>query len=145
MEYLIFHRSLSLWSRLESCCGFCPISQILESLSDHLNDLPPNSRWQTALLAWRESAILLVEASQEYRMRQCWCCQIAGIWIKFHSAQAVSSADGPCQTSNTTLIRTRGVVLTLACTHFMHTCQKASFNNMYSSSRGKALPRCSVV
>lgn len=74
--------------------------------------------------------MLFMEASQEYRMRQCWCCQIAGIWIEFHPSGAGSSADGARQTSNTTLIRTRGVGLALVCTHFMHACQKANFNNM---------------
>ncbi len=66
-------------------------------------------------------------------MRQCWCCQIAGIWIEFHPSGAGSSADGARQTSNTTLIRSRGAVLALMCTHLMHTSQKASFNNVFSS------------
>lgn len=35
-----------------------------------------------------------VEASLEYRMRQCRDCQIAGIWIEFHPGGAGSSADG---------------------------------------------------
>ncbi len=86
--------------------------------------------------------MLFVEASQEYRMRQCWCCQIAGIWIEFHPGGAGSSADGARQTSNTTLIRTRGAVLALMCTHFMHACQKASFNNMYLREKSTSTPFC---
>lgn len=66
--------------------------------------------------------------SQEFRMRLCWCCQIAGIWIEFHPAGAGSSADGAGQTSNTALIRTRGAVFALTWTHFMCACQKTSFN-----------------
>lgn len=83
---------------------------------------------------WVESTILFMEALQDYRMRQCWCCQIAGIWIEFQPGGAVSSADGACQTSNTTLIRTRGAVLAHMCSLFMHAFQKASFNNLFLAS-----------
>lgn len=83
---------------------------------------------------------IVSEASEEYRMRQCWCCQIAGIWIEFHP---FGGADGARQTSNTTLIRTRGAVLALTlCIHFMHACQKASFNNMYLRKKSASTLLC---
>lgn len=97
--------------------------------------------WQIALLPWEESTMLSVEAGQEYGMRQCWCCQIAGIWIEFHHSGAGPYADGARQTSNTTLIRTRGAVHV----HSLHACvlHKRPIFLTCMSVRG-VLPNCGV-